>query len=227
MARGVGRALLAAMKNEAAAPALGPSSLFASVHRLRVFQYLSLHPCGSLSDAARALGVAPATVRFHALRLTAAGYLVESRRGFYPLGLIDPEDVPVFEMLASAVTRKVVAAVYARPGQGLTDLGKALGMTRQAVSSVLARFESHRLTTRVTDGRFVRVYPTRILEERQERHRARGRRFVDDLLRRLGADGEDPRILRRTSEICVVRLGGGPSKAVLELHLDPFASLLL
>lgn len=226
MPRGVGRALLAAVKSQAKPRVVSRGTPFGNPHRRRLFQYLGLHPCGSLSEAAKALGLSPATIRFHALRLADANYVVATRRGFYPVGLIDPDETSLFEAFSTSSMRRVLAAVYEHPGRALSELAGTLGMTRQTVAALLDHFDSHGLVTRVADGKFVRVYPTRVLEEKSAQQAVRGKQFVDDILRRLEAEGEDPEVLRRTSEACVVRLGRGP-KSVLELHLEPYASLLL
>src|SRR5881397_3284521 len=108
MARRMGKALLAAIKTEAGPPAATKESVLGNPQRRRVLQYFCLHPCGSLGEVAKALGLSPATVRFHGLRLVAAGYLAASRASFFPAGLVDGTDVPVFEALATAGPRRRV-----------------------------------------------------------------------------------------------------------------------
>jgi len=226
MGSGVARALREAIKKPAQPRPAPRDSVLGNPQRRRVIQYLCIHPCGSLSEGGRALGISPATVRFHALRLAEAGYLVESMHGFYPQGFVDPDDLPMFETLGAAASRAVLATVYARPGLPLTDLARETNMTRQAASSLLDAFESQRLVTRVADGKYVRVYPTQALEERRSRHRPRARQFVDEILRRMTLEGESPEVLRRTSTGCMIRFGRGPSKALLELALEPHAHAL-
>src|SRR3989304_1409457 len=84
MTKRMGRAFLAAIKKEAeAAPGARESGL-GNPQRRRVFQSLCLHPAGSIAEVARALGVSPATVRFHALRLAAGAALAAPGEGAVP-----------------------------------------------------------------------------------------------------------------------------------------------
>src|SRR3972149_1544551 len=102
MGSGVARALREAIKKPAQPRPAPRDSVLGNPQRRRVIQYLCIHPCGSLSEGGRALGISPATVRFHALRLAEAGYLGESMHGFCPQGFVDPDDLPMFETLGGA-----------------------------------------------------------------------------------------------------------------------------
>ena len=62
MAKRMGRALVAAMKREAGPAASPRESVLGNPQRRRVLQYLCLHPCGSIAEVAKALGLSPATV---------------------------------------------------------------------------------------------------------------------------------------------------------------------
>ncbi len=227
MPKRMGRALLAALRKEPA-PVAGPREpVLGNAQRRRVFQHFCLHPCGAVGEAARALGLAPATVRFHLRRLAQAEYVAPAGPSYAPPGLIEPGDLPLFEALASGPARRVLTAVYADVGLPVGELARVSGMSRTAVASLLDAFEPLRLVSRVADGRFVRVYPTRALEEKRDRQRPRARNFCERLLRRLEAEGETPEVLRRTATELQVRFGRGPAKATLEVALDPYSLLLL
>ena len=227
MAKRMGRALVAAMKREAGPAASPRESVLGNPQRRRVLQYLCLHPCGSIAEVAKALGLSPATVRFHALRLATSEYLVQVGTSFLPAGLIDGADVPLFEALSTTLARRTLAAAYANTGLTLTELAEAAGMSRQGAASLLDAFESLGLVSRVADGRFTRVYATRVLEERRDRSSARRKRFCESLIRRLEAEGESPAVLRQTDLQVHVRFGRGSEKAVLDLCTEPFSALLL
>ena len=226
MTPGIARALLLAVKVQDVPVAGTRESVFGNPQRRRVFQYLCVHPCGSLFEAARALALSPATVRFHVQRLLKADYLTSSTHGIYPAGFLDADDVLMFEAARSSATRRVLAAVYARPGSALSELANFVGMTRQTVASLFGVFEALGVVARVSDGRFLRVYPTKALDERQERHRRRARQFADSFVQRLAADDEKPEVLRRTATDCLIRFGRGASKAVIELALEPHVYVL-
>jgi DNA-binding transcriptional ArsR family regulator len=227
MAKRMGRALQAAFRKEPPAPLASREGILGNPQRRRVLQYLSLHPCGSIAEGAKALGLSPATVRFHALRLAAAEYVIAVGPSFLPTGLVEGDDVPMFEALATASARRLLAAAFANTGLTVTELAEAVGMSRQGTATLLDSFESLGLVTRVADGRFTRVYPTRALEERRDRSKPRRKQFCDSLLRRLDAAGEAPEVLRKTDVGIHVRFGRGPSKATLELSIEPFSALLL
>src|SRR5436309_5290567 len=227
MARRMGKALLAAIKPEAGPPAATKESVLGNPQRRRVLQYFCLHPCGSLGEVAKALGLSPATVRFHGLRLVAAGYLAASRASFFPAGLVDGTDVPVFEALATAGARRVLAVAYANTGLTVTVLADAVKISRQAAAAVLDEFEGLGLVSRVADGRFMRVYATRSLEEQRDRAKARRKQFCESLVRRLAGEGESPEVLRQTDVGVFLRFGRGTSKGTLELSIEPFSALIL
>ena len=227
MAKRMGRALLAALRKEPAAPPVSKEGVLGNPQRRRVLQHLCLHPCGSIAEVAKALRLSPATVRFHALRLAAAEYVIAVGPSFLPAGLVEGEDVPLFEALSTAGARRVLAAVFGTTGLAMTELAESVGMSRQGTAALLDTFESLGLVSRVADGRFVRVYPTRALEQRRDRAKARRTHFCDALLRRLEREGEGPEVLRRTDTEVHLRFGRGPEKATLELSIEPFSALLL
>ncbi len=227
MAKRMGRALLAALRKEPPALPVSKEGVLGNPQRRRVLQYLCLHPCGSIAEVAKALGLSPATVRFHALRLAASEYVIAGGPSFLPAGLVEGEDIPLFEALATAGARRVLAAVFGTTGLTVTELAEAVGMSRQGTAALLDTFESLGLVSRVADGRFVRVYPTRALEERRDRTKPRRKHFCDALLRRLEQEGEGPEVLRRTDTEVHLRFGRGLAKATLELSIEPFSALLL
>ncbi len=227
MAKRMGKALLAAIKKEAGPPPASKEGVLGNLHRRRVLQYFCLHPCGAVGEVARALGLSPATVRFHALRLAGAEYLAPAGPSFLPAELVAREEVRLFEALSTAASRRVLAAAYANTGLTVGELAEAMRMSRQGLASLLDTFESLGLVSRVADGRFTRVYPTRVLETRRDGNRARRKQFCETLVRRLEAEGESPQVLRKTDTELNVRFGRGSAKATLELSVEPFSALLM
>lgn len=227
MAKRMGRALQAALRKEPGAAPVSKEGMLGNPQRRRVLQYLCLHPCGSIAEVAKALQISPATVRFHALRLAAAEYVIAIGPSFLPAGLIEGDDVPLFEALSTASSRRLLAAAFGTTGLTLTELSESVRMSRQGTAALLDSFESLGLVSRVADGRFTRVYPTRALEERRERSKPRRKNFCDALVRRLEREGEAPEVLRQTDTEVHLRFGRGPKKATLELRIEPFSALLL
>ena len=227
MAKRMGKALLAAMRNEPGALPVSKEGVLGNPQRRRVLQYLCLHPCGSIGEVAKALRISPATVRFHALRLAAAEYVITVGPSYLPAGLVEGDDVPLFEALATADARRLLAAAFGSAGLTLTELAEAAGMSRQGTAALLDSFESLGLVSRIADGRFTRVYPTRALEERRDRMKARRKHFGAALLRRLEREGEAPQVLLHTDTVIHLRFGRGPDKVTLELSIEPCSALLL
>src|SRR5438445_13146587 len=117
MAKRMGRALLAALRKEPGAVGVSKEGVLGNPQRRRVLQYLCLHPCGAIGEVAKALRLSPATVRFHALRLAAAEYVIPVRPSFLPTGLVERDPDPLFEALATPVTPRRL-----RPAFGNTSL---------------------------------------------------------------------------------------------------------
>ena len=227
MAKRMGRALLAAIRKEPGAVGVSKEGVLGNPQRRRVLQYLCLHPCGAIGEVAKALRLSPATVRFHALRLAAAEYVIPVGPSFLPTGLVEGDDIPLFEALATAGARRLLAAAFGNTGLTVTELAEAVGMSRQGTAALLETFESLGLVSRVADGRFTRVYPTRALEVRRDRTASRRKHFCEALLRRLGGEGEAPEVLRQTPTEIHLRFGRGAEKATLQLSIEPFSALLL
>src|SRR5947209_3529269 len=227
MAKRMGRALLAALRKEPGAVGVSKQGVLGNPQRRRVLQYLCLHPCGAIAEVAKALHLSPATVRFHALRLAAAEYVIPVGPSFLPTGLVEGDDVPLFEALATVGARRLLAAAFGNTGLTVTELAEAVGMSRQGTATLLDTFESLGLVSRVADGRFTRVYPTRALEVRRDRMASRRKHFCDALLRRLEREGEAPEVLRQTATEVHLRFGRGAEKATLQLSIEPFSALLL
>lgn len=206
---------------------MSKEGILGNPQRRRVLQYLCLHPCGSIGEVAKALQLSPATIRFHALRLAAAEYVTAVGPSFVPAGLLEGDDVPLFEALSTAGSRRLLAAAFGTTGLTVTEISDAVGMSRQGTAALLDSFESLGLVSRVADGRFTRVYATRALEERRERSKPRRKSFCTSIVRRLEREGEGPEVLRQTDTEVHLRFGRGAKKATLELRIEPFSALLL
>src|SRR3972149_4454312 len=84
-----------------------------------------------------------------------------------PAGLVPPDALPLFRALATAPARRALAAAYGTAGLSVGELADAVGLSRQALASLLDSFEALGLVSRVADGRFTRVYATRGPPERR------------------------------------------------------------
>ncbi len=225
MPRGLGRALETVLAKEGPGEDLeieGPC--LANARRRQLFRYLCLRPCARAGEIGRVLGMSHATVRWHARDLLEHGYLeLEGSRAF-PRGLIDPEDAPLFTVLATPGRSTVLLACFADPGISLLERAAAVDLTRQSTSKITSELSDLGLVTLVEDGRFRRHYPTDLLAKKRETNRPRAKAFAGALVRRLGDEGLSPELLRSDDGVVLVRFGSAAKRVVLDVPVDPYAS---
>ena len=225
MVRGLGRALQTVLAQEGPGENLeieGPS--LANARRRQVFRYLCLRPCARVGEIGGILGLSHATVRWHERDLLENGYLEVEGAHAFPRGLIEPEDAPLFALLATPGRSSVLLACFTEPGVSLLELAAAVDLTRQSASKITSELSDAGLVTLVEDGRFRRHYPTDLLARKREANRPRARAFADALVRRLGEEGLSPELLRTDDGVAVVRFGSASKRVVLDVPLDPYVS---
>ena len=228
MAERMGPALLAAIRRGETPAGVGVrESALLSPPRVRLFQFFCLHPMAAPTETARATGMAAGTLRWHGSKLVEDRWLRFHRNSFFPHGLVDPEDLPLFEVLSTGAARRTLAAVFAFAGQSVSDLSRTMGVSRQAAARFLDDLRSAGLVSVVEDGAFTRAYPTPLLAGRREAHGRRASAFCDEVLRRLVNTGLAPEVLRRTSSGLLVRAGPPGRRIALDLPIDPFSSALI
>lgn len=225
MPRGLGRALETVLAQEGPGEDLeveGPS--LANARRRQLFRHLCLRPCARVGETGRVLGMSHATVRWHERVLQGTGYLDADGVRLFPRGLIDPEDASLFGVLATPGRSPVLLACFEDPGISLLELADAVGLTRQSVSKITSELSDLGLVSLVEDGRFRRHYPTEALSRRREANRPRAQAFVEALVRRLGAEGLGPELMRADDGVALVRLSAASKHIVLDVPLDPYTT---
>ena len=228
MAQRMGTALLTVIREgESGLDAVAGEAGLRSQRRARLFRFFCLHPVAVVAEAARATDMAVGTLRWHGAKLVETGWLELCGSTYYPRGLVDAADLPILEALGAVAARRTLASVFEIPGQSVSELGHAVGLTRQATARFVDDFRSVGLVSAVEDGAFVRVYATRLLAGRREDSGDRVRAFCNDVLRRLNTEGLAPEVLRRTSSEFLLRYGLPGRRVVLNLPIDPFSSALL
>ncbi len=228
MVRRMGKALLTAIRQEPSEEKETASrAALLSLQRCRLFQFFCLHPLASIADAARATDMADGTVRWHGSRLVESGWLELRESTYYPSGLVDSADLPVFGVLGPSGARRALSCVFDTPGQSVSELARTSRQSRQAASGLVDDLRTVGLVSVVEDGAFTRLYPTRLLADRREAHAPRAAAFCQEVLRRLTADGLAPEVLRRTRSEFHVRFGPPGRRLALDLPVDPFSSALI
>lgn len=225
MTRGLGHALKRAIAQDHPAELTdvqGPS--LGNARRRLVFRFLCLRPCAHVGTIARALGMSPATVRWHEADLMSKGYLDVDGSRIFPRGLIDPADAELFAVLAAPGRAPALVAIFSDPGITVSGLASVLGRTRQGISAIGSELARSGLVTLTQDGRFRRHYATDVLHRKRETNLARGRAFADALVHRLREEGLAPEVLRHARGTLLVRFGLGATRVALEVPLDPYAT---
>ena len=225
MGRGIGRALEKAVSREvldADLDAQGRS--LANARRRLVFRYLCLRPCARIGDVGRDLSMSQATVRWHTWDLVENRYLQVEGSRVFPLGLIEPEDGPLFATLASSGRSPVLTTAYESPGSSMQELAERVHLTRQSVSKIATELLGFGLVTLDEDGRYRRLYPTDLLARKRKANRPRAEAFGDALLHRLAEEGLSPELLRKDETTLLLRFGAGPQRVLLDVPLDPYAT---
>ena len=228
MARGLGRAMEKALAgDDGEAPRAARESLLMHPQRRELFRLLCLRPCATAGELSRQAGLSSNAVRWHLARLAEAGLVVrDASATYYPKGFIDPDDRPLFRVLAEGGTRDVFRAILEAPGSTQREVSSELGVSRQSVFKGASLLEGHKLVTSIQDGRFRRYYPTGLLFGRREAHRPRAKAFADQFLKQLQSGGLTPHILRRTDRQLLVRISRGRSAEAIDLTLDPYTTVL-
>jgi DNA-binding transcriptional ArsR family regulator len=198
--------------------------------RRRILEVLCARPVLSLSQIARRTGMGSTTCRWHLGKMAEAGYVASVKRGrtllFYPVGLVERDDVPLLEALGRGTTREVYLHLTRHPGLSQRELTEALGVTQQAVHRAASKLLALRLLTTVENGRFVRYYPTSLLAERRESMHPRGEAYLSHILKRVEREVSEARVHRMTDTQLVVDFRGPSGTGALRILADPFASVL-
>lgn len=225
MARGLGRALQAAVSREDINRDLDAGGRgLANARRRQVFRYLCLRPCARVGDVGRDLLMSQATVRWHAWDLVEHTYLQVEGARVFPVGLIEPQDATLFSALASTGRAAVLSGAFETPGISFQELAARVRLSRQSVSKIATELAEFGLLNLADEGRYRGVYPTNLLGRKREANRARADAFGETLLRRLAEEGLAPELLRRDETTLLFRFGIGGRRVILELSLDPYTT---
>lgn len=229
MPKGIGKALQDAIdgSHEGEVPKV-TGVVFLNAQRRRIFEYLCLRPFSTSGRTASELKLSPSSVDWHLRALVASGYVAQSKESglFYPKDFIDFSDARLFSIMHGPRRRDVLRMIIDSPGVSQVDAASALGVNRQMISKIITEFESIGLATKVTDGRFIRLYPTEFLKEKQDKQRTKSRTYVDTLIKRLEEEGQALQVLRRTETELQLRIGRGSERGILSIPLDPFGALI-
>ncbi len=205
-------------------------SLFMNDTRRGIFAYLCRFPCSHLRKIGREVGRSPPTIKWHLTKLKKAQIIDSERIGktlvFYPIGMLEPEDVSVAALLNRQKARRIVHAISDEPGTTQQELCEALGIGSQAVRWFATQLEDEGVIESVVDGRYRRYYLTELIATKIEESRKRRKFFRESVLRALTADGVDPELVHTSPTSMTVRVRTGEGKHSLKIVTEPFSQLL-
>jgi len=198
--------------------------------RRAIFTELSRRPGHPSGELARALKTSRANINWHLDKLIRAHFVSKVKFGgrwaYLPINLLSDEDVPLFLVLANALTQKVYLSIRQRPGVSQATLSKAVGLSRQDLSWHLGKLDRARLTTMVLDGRFRRYKASPLFDEMAQGHTKRVGRFRGMLITVLKEDNVTPSIVKSLSSSLLIRISSGEGSTVIEVFTDPYGILL-
>ncbi len=229
MPKGIGRALQDAIDGAHEDEVTKTTGvILLNPQRRRILEYLCLRPFSTSGRTATDLKLSPSSVEWHLRALVTSGFVSQSKeKGFYyPKDFIDFSDAELFTTMHAPKRRDVLRAIIDSPGISQIEIGNDLGIGRQVTSKILTELETIGLVTKVTDGRFIRLYPTELLKEKQDAQRGKSRTYVNTLLKRLEDERQTVQVLRRTETELQLRLGRGRDRGILSIPLDPFGALV-
>lgn len=124
------------------------------------------------------------------------------------------------------MARDLLLLIMTRPGLSQRELAKTLGASDQAIQRLVRRMETFDLVSRLTDGRFVRYFPSDGLKKTKEGNYHREKEFCKNIVKRLESEGLSPEVIRQTESELLIEIRKSSLVGVLELSVDPYRTIL-
>lgn len=227
---GVGKALEKVLHGEEDEERAVRVSVLMNPVRQKLLSLLCKHPGASLGTISSKSDIPESTAAWHLRQLIESGYVgkerIRNRVTYFPAGLVDPNEIGLLGLLNNDIAKQLFLAILDSPGLSQRELARMLDKSDQSVQRLVRQLETYQLVSRTTDGRFARYFPSDGLKRAKDRNYQREREFGKDILRKLEADGLKPNLLRQSETEMMVEIQRSRSKAVLELSLDPFSTVL-
>lgn len=204
------------------------ATLTMNPRRQEILQYLCRYPCSRLSKIAKDLELSMAATKWHLERLVEKGFIekqVKNETVFCPAKMIDQHDIGTFSAINNERATPILRTILSNPGIKQKNLREEVQLNQRTVVRHASILEQVGLIEGIQDGKFMRYYPTKLIEKMEEDYRRRTAKFRRHLLRILKKDGVSPEIIRSTDEALHVKIIAGEKKSVLELNTRPFSSI--
>jgi len=207
------------------------TSVLMNATRKKIFLFLCKNPASHLRVIAQNLGVSSTTASWHLRKLTEGQFItqrsIRKKSVYYPTFLIEAEEVELFSVLATEKYKNLYQQVLKNPGINQKSLSKGLGISHQSVLFLSKKLLSMGLVSKLSDGKFIRYYPTKMLEDRSEEMKRRNKQFRIDIIKYLKQDGLDPKLVKRTDNFLLVDILVGSSRERVKIMTNPYRSVLL
>ena len=229
--RGLGKALEDALQGkEERQPRKGMKSVLSNPVRQQIYQYLTLHPCAYLSLMSKDLLISIHTLEWHLKKLSDSGYVAEQRIGgyriYFPVRLVDKEDVRALHLLNRENHRLVFSCIMHHPGMSMKECAENCDLSVSSAVSAIADLKAENLITSVEDGRFRRFFPSDRLQELLDRGEEGQEAFLKWLIDCLYEDGLQPEIAKKEGGFVQLSLKSGGSTSGMTVGLNPWKSVL-
>lgn len=197
--------------------------------RQEILQYVCRYPCSRLSKIAKDLELSMAATKWHLERLTEKNFinkeLVNGDVVFYPVNMIDKKDVETFSVINNERAIPIFRSILTNSGIKQKDLYKKVQLNQRTVVRHTSELEKVGMIESIQDGKFMRYYPTKLIEKMEGDYRKKAGRFRKHMLKMLKKDGVGPKVIRSTDRAFHVRITAGEKKSSLELSTQPFVSI--
>ncbi len=207
----------------------GLRSPLVNERRRNIYTFLCKHPGSYQGDISSGLGMDMHTLRWHLDKLRQGQYIFQVRSGgrcaFCPVGLLDPDELPILLLLNRSRTRAMFMEILRSPGSTQKELGARLNTAHQTTGKHAKELQVQGLLEVVEDGRFRRYYPTALLATLSEGRSARTRSFKERLLNKLKEEGLSPEVVRMTDLELILKLKMDREVHTLIVSTDPFSEV--
>lgn len=162
-----------------------------------ILSFLSRNPCSTSTAIARALGISERGVMWHLRAMKRLEFVAEmdinSKKRFFIKMHVREEDCEVLSLIKQPTVRKIFMDVLENPGIRQKALSKNVKISRQSMSKILKKLMEKGILTGTRDGRNMRYYPTKKLQELQriyEERRESVSRRIREIVRAMGMEYE-------------------------------------
>jgi len=207
----------------------GDSSVLMSPRRMGTFSLLTFRPCSTQRAVGVAMGVAAPSAAHHLKILCKAGFITSRQSGkalaYFPLDMVESEDVPMFALLAEDKARLALGHVFEHPGARQGDVRRALGTSQQECALTMRRLESAGFVCSERGNLKTTYRPSPSLASKSSYYAGRARALGERMVAILENDGVMPAVKSRKGSVLIIEVDQGSERVRARLNTDPLSFL--